>query len=47
MLQHSPTILLIPGTSSVADLRENLAVANIEQTLDASKNSTGSDARLS
>jgi pyridoxine 4-dehydrogenase len=30
LLQHSPTILLIPGTSSVAHLRENIAAANIE-----------------
>ena len=30
LLQHSPTILLIPGTSSVAHLRENLGAANLE-----------------
>jgi len=29
LLQRSPNILLIPGTSSVAHLRENLAVANL------------------
>jgi pyridoxine 4-dehydrogenase len=29
LLQHSPTILLIPGTSSVAHLRENIAAADI------------------
>jgi pyridoxine 4-dehydrogenase len=35
LLQHSPTILLIPGTSSVAHLRENVAAANLELPLDA------------
>jgi pyridoxine 4-dehydrogenase len=30
LLQRSPNILLIPGTSSVAHLRENLAAANLE-----------------
>lgn len=30
LLQRSPNILLIPGTSSVAHLRENLAVADVE-----------------
>jgi aryl-alcohol dehydrogenase-like predicted oxidoreductase len=30
LLRRSPNILLIPGTSSVAHLRENLAVAEIE-----------------
>jgi pyridoxine 4-dehydrogenase len=35
LLQHSPTILLIPGTSSVAHLRENLAAAEIELPADA------------
>jgi aryl-alcohol dehydrogenase-like predicted oxidoreductase len=29
LLQHSPNILLIPGTSSVAHLRENLAAAGL------------------
>lgn len=33
LLQRSPNILLIPGTSSLGHLRENLAAANI--TLDA------------
>ncbi len=33
LLQRSPNILLIPGTSSVAHLRENLAAADL--TLDA------------
>ncbi|WP_404712987.1 oxidoreductase [Sphingomonas sp. MMS24-J13] len=32
LLKRSPNILLIPGTSSVAHLRENLAVAQIELT---------------
>jgi aryl-alcohol dehydrogenase-like predicted oxidoreductase len=30
LLQHSPTILIIPGTSSVAHLHENIAAAEIE-----------------
>jgi aryl-alcohol dehydrogenase-like predicted oxidoreductase len=30
LLQYSPNILLIPGTSSLAHLRENLAAANLE-----------------
>jgi pyridoxine 4-dehydrogenase len=30
LLQRSPNILLIPGTSSVGHLRENLAVADLE-----------------
>ncbi|MFA1644355.1 MAG: aldo/keto reductase, partial [Enterobacteriaceae bacterium] len=29
LLQRSPNILLIPGTSSVAHLRENLAAAEV------------------
>ena len=37
LLQHSPTILLIPGTSSLAHLRENIAAANIELPADAVK----------
>jgi aryl-alcohol dehydrogenase-like predicted oxidoreductase len=32
LLQRAPNILLIPGTSSVAHLRENLAAANLELT---------------
>jgi aryl-alcohol dehydrogenase-like predicted oxidoreductase len=32
LLQRAPNILLIPGTSSVAHLRENLAAAEIELT---------------
>jgi pyridoxine 4-dehydrogenase len=35
LLQHSPTILLIPGTSSVAHLRENIAAADIKLPGDA------------
>jgi pyridoxine 4-dehydrogenase len=30
LLQHAPNILLIPGTSSVGHLRENLAAAELE-----------------
>jgi aryl-alcohol dehydrogenase-like predicted oxidoreductase len=30
LLQHSPNILLIPGTSSVEHLRENVAGAGLE-----------------
>jgi pyridoxine 4-dehydrogenase len=30
LLQRAPNILLIPGTSSVEHLRENLAAANLE-----------------
>jgi pyridoxine 4-dehydrogenase len=35
LLQRSPNILLIPGTSSVAHLRENLAAAELELPADA------------
>jgi aryl-alcohol dehydrogenase-like predicted oxidoreductase len=35
LLQRSPNILLIPGTSSVAHLRENLAAAEMELPEDA------------
>lgn len=34
MLQHSPNILLIPGTSSVAHLRENLAAGQLSLASD-------------
>jgi len=34
LLQRSPTIVLIPGTSSVAHLRENLAAASLELPAD-------------
>jgi pyridoxine 4-dehydrogenase len=30
LLQHSPNILLIPGTSSVEHLRENLKAATLQ-----------------
>jgi len=35
LLQRSPNILLIPGTSSVAHLRENIAGAALELPADA------------
>jgi aryl-alcohol dehydrogenase-like predicted oxidoreductase len=35
LLQRSPTMLLIPGTSSVAHLRENVAAADITLPADA------------
>ena len=35
LLRRSPNILLIPGTSSVAHLRENLAAAELELPADA------------
>ena len=35
LLQRSPNILLIPGTSSVAHLRENLAVASLDLSRDS------------
>jgi aryl-alcohol dehydrogenase-like predicted oxidoreductase len=35
LLQRSPAILLIPGTSSVAHLRENLAAADLRLPADA------------
>ena len=35
LLQHSPNILLIPGTSSVAHLRENIAAAALTLPADA------------
>jgi aryl-alcohol dehydrogenase-like predicted oxidoreductase len=34
LLQRSPNILLIPGTSSLTHLRENLAAANIVLSAD-------------
>ena len=45
LLQHSPTILLIPGTSSVAHLRENIAAAHIELAADAIEELDGIGAR--
>jgi pyridoxine 4-dehydrogenase len=35
LLQRSPNILLIPGTSSVAHLRENIAGAGLSLPVDA------------
>jgi len=35
LLQCSPTIVLIPGTSSVAHLRENVAAADLVLPADA------------
>ena len=35
LLRRAPNILLIPGTSSVAHLRENLAAAELELPEDA------------
>lgn len=35
LLQRSPTILLIPGTSSVVHLRENAAAAGLELPAEA------------
>ena len=35
LLQRAPNILLIPGTSSVGHLRENLAAAELKLTSDA------------
>jgi aryl-alcohol dehydrogenase-like predicted oxidoreductase len=35
LLQRSPTIILIPGTSSVEHLRENVAAASLELPADA------------
>jgi aryl-alcohol dehydrogenase-like predicted oxidoreductase len=35
LLQHAPNILLIPGTSSIGHLRENLAAAQLELPSDA------------
>jgi pyridoxine 4-dehydrogenase len=35
LLQHSPTIVLIPGTSTLAHLRENIAAADLVLPADA------------
>ena len=35
LLRRAPNILLIPGTSSVAHLRENLAAATLDLPEDA------------
>jgi pyridoxine 4-dehydrogenase len=47
LLQHSPNILLIPGTSSVAHLRENLSAATLtlSSELIADLNSIGQHAK--
>jgi pyridoxine 4-dehydrogenase len=37
LLRRAPNILLIPGTSSVAHLRENLAAAELDLPDDALK----------
>ena len=41
LLRRAPNILLIPGTSSVAHLRENLAAAGIDLPDDARKELDG------
>ena len=41
LLHRSPNILLIPGTSSVAHLRENLAAAELALPDDAVKELDG------
>ncbi len=41
LLQRSPNVLLIPGTSSVAHLEENLAVAGLQLPEDAMKELDG------
>jgi aryl-alcohol dehydrogenase-like predicted oxidoreductase len=47
LLQRSPNILLIPGTSSISHLRENLAAADLGLPLDliAELNAIGESAR--
>ena len=35
LLQRSPTTVLIPGTSSLAHLRENIAAADLKLPADA------------
>jgi pyridoxine 4-dehydrogenase len=37
LLQRSPTILPVPGTSSAAHLRENIAAARLKLSLEAIK----------
>lgn len=39
LLQRSPNILLIPGTSSLGHLRENLSAAALELTEDVLRRS--------
>jgi aryl-alcohol dehydrogenase-like predicted oxidoreductase len=43
LLRRSPNILLIPGTSSVAHLRENLAAAGVTLPDDAMMTLDGID----
>jgi aryl-alcohol dehydrogenase-like predicted oxidoreductase len=45
LLRRSPNILLIPGTSSVAHLRENLAVADLNLSDDVMRELNGVTAR--
>jgi aryl-alcohol dehydrogenase-like predicted oxidoreductase len=41
LLHRAPNVLLIPGTSSVAHLRENLAAAQLDLPADARKELDG------
>jgi aryl-alcohol dehydrogenase-like predicted oxidoreductase len=47
LLQRAPNILLIPGTSSISHLRENLAAADLGLPLDliAELNAIGESVR--
>jgi pyridoxine 4-dehydrogenase len=45
LLRRSPNILLIPGTSSIANLRENLAVSEVDLPVDAVAALNGISAR--
>jgi pyridoxine 4-dehydrogenase len=45
LLRRSPNILLIPGTSSIAHLRENLAVSEVDLPVDAVAALNGISAR--
>ncbi|MEO8358971.1 MAG: oxidoreductase, partial [Vicinamibacteria bacterium] len=47
LLRRSPNVLLIPGTSSLGHLRENLAVVNIDLPAEAMKVLDGIGATLS
>ena len=44
LLHRSPNILLIPGTSSLTHLRENLAAAELDLPHDALRELNGIDA---
>jgi aryl-alcohol dehydrogenase-like predicted oxidoreductase len=46
LLRRSPNILLIPGTSSVSHLRENLAAVKLELPADAAAALDGMGAAL-